>query len=460
MTIPVLSAFFGGRDCKSRPSIGERPSAVFPPGGRRRSPPEGEVAAARGTIASALGQIAPYNPDDLIGKRGYAIYDQMQHDAQVQACLTIKKLAVLSRGWEVHPASNELSDVEVADFVRFALDEMRGSILDVLFNVLDALAKGFSVLEMNYCTLDKDPHRGRIGLASIKAKDPSTFAFDTDEFLNVKGLSRSILSPSMLGRDLQSRPLPPEKFIIYSYMPRYESPYGTSDLRAAYKHYWSKDLLTRFMNIYLEKYGSPTAKGTFKRGTPKSGQEELMRVLDKIQQQTAIVIPEDVQIELLEANRGGEAGYLQAIEFHDKQISRAILCQTLMTDEGTRVGSFALAKVHLDVLKMCLRKLKRDLEESVMQEQVIKRLVDYNFPESLGRISKPLGRISRSGSTGASLGRISESGSAGKYPTFSLGPLEDQDVVQLSGVIEKLVSGQIVRPDEEWIRGYLGLPSE
>ncbi len=393
----------------------------------RRPPSMGEMATARGKFASVLGQITPCNPDDLIGRRGYAIYDQMQQDAQVQACLTIKKLAVLSRGWEVHPASNAPADVEVADFVRFVLEGMRGSILDVLYNVLDALAKGFSVLEINYRALDKEPYCGRIGLASIKAKDPSTFSFDTDEFLNVRGLKRT---PDVSGtRSPKDRSgLPAEKFVVYSYMPRYESPYGTSDLRAAYKHYWSKDLLTRFMNIYLEKYGSPTAKGTFRRGMPKAGQEELIRVIESIQQKTAIVIPEDVQIELLEANRGGEAGYLQAIEWHDKQISRAILCQTLMTDEGTRVGSFALAKVHLDVLKMCLRKLKRDLEESVMQEQVIKRLVDYNFAVSA-------------------------------YPTFSLGPLEDTDVVQLSGVIEKLVSGQIVKPDEEWIRGYLGLPT-
>ncbi len=427
MTIPILSHFFAGRHASAR-----------------RSPPVGEVAAAKGAIASALGQIAPYNPDDLIGKRGYAIYDEMQKDAQVQACLTIKKLAVLSRGWEVHPASNAPADVEVADFVRFTLNDMRGSVLDVLFAVLDALAKGFSVLEINYRTLEKEPYAGRIGLASIKPKDPATFVFETDEFLNVKGLART---PEVAGSSGSLFPksgevsgtgfpthrrtdsaLPAEKFIIYSYMPRYESPYGTSDLRAAYKHYWSKDLLTRFMNIYLERYGSPTAKGTFRRGMPKSGQEELMRVLDSIQQKTAIVIPEDVQIELLEANRGGEAGYLQAIEWHDKQISRAILCQTLMTDEGMRVGSFALAKVHLDVLKMCLRKLKRDLEESVMQEQVIKRLVDYNF-------------------------------SVSAYPTFSLGPLEDTDVAQLSGVIEKLVSGEIIKPDEEWIRGYLGIPN-
>lgn len=386
---------------------------------QKLSPSLRETATAAGALSK---HIAPYNPDGLIGKRGYGIYDQMQTDAQVQACLTIKKLAVLSHGWEIHPASSDPRDVEVAGFVRHALVEMNGSILNVLYNALDALAKGFSVMEINYCVLESGEYKGRVGLASIKSKDPSTFSFDMDEYLNVRNLVRA---SNALTKD---DPLPPGKFVIYSHMPRYESPYGTSDLRAAYKHYWSKDILTRFMNLYLEKHGSPTAKGSYKRGAPKQAQEELLRVLEKIQQQSAIVIPEDVQVELLEAGRAGESGYLQAIEWHDKQISRAILCQTLMTDEGARVGSYALAKVHLDVLKMCLHKLKRDLEEAVMREQVIKRLVDYNF-------------------------------TVAAYPTFALGPLEDADVVQLADVVEKLVSGQIIRPDEGWIRGYLGLPT-
>jgi phage gp29-like protein len=365
----------------------------------------------------------PYNPDDLIGKRGYGIYDQMQRDAQVQACLMIKKFAVLSHGWEVHPASNDPQDIRVANFVRWTLEDMRGSILDVLYNVLDALAKGFSVMEINYRLIENSPYADMVGLASIKSKDPSTFTFDTDEFMNVKSLRRTCGAD---GRGRENHP--PEKFAIYSYLPRYESPYGTSDLRAAYKHFWSKDVLMRFLNVYLEKYGSPTAKGSYKRGTPKTAQDDLLKILDKIQQQTAIVIPEDVQIELIEAQRGGEAGYLDAIEFHDKQIAKAILAQTMVTDAGARTGSYALAKVHLSVLKMCLQKLKRDLEESVMREQVIRRLVDYNFNVSA-------------------------------YPTFSLGPLEDKDLESLSNAVTKLISGEVIRPDEYWIREYLGLPT-
>lgn len=392
----------------------------------RRSPPLEETAPA-GAMASLVRSIAPYNPDDLIGKKGYAIYDRMQQDAQIQACLTIKKLAVLSRGWEVHPASDDPADIRVADFVRFALEDMRGSITDVLMNALDAVAKGFSVMEINYRIIDREPWRGMIGLASIKSKDPSGFTFDTDEFLNVRGLKKNtwVATPFYLASE---KVLPAEKFVIYSYNPRYESPYGTSDLRAAYKHYWSKDVLMKFMNVYLEKYGSPTARGTYKRGTPKQAQEELLKVLAGIQKESAIVIPDDVQVELLEAQRGGEAGFLQALEWHDKQIAKAILCQTLVTDEGVRVGSFALAKIHLDVLKMCLAKLKRDLEEALMREQVIRRLIDYNFADA-------------------------------RCPNFSLGPLEDRDMEKLADVIAKLVSGEVIRPNEGWIREYLGLPS-
>ncbi|MGQ9455078.1 MAG: phage portal protein family protein [Armatimonadota bacterium] len=393
----------------------------------RRSPPLSEIARARGYVNTSFNGIQPFSTDDLVGKHGWAVYERMQHDAQVQACLNIKKSAVLARGWQVHPSSESEEAIRTAEFVQFVLEDMRGSIMDVLANAMDAIAKGFSVMEINYRIIDRPPYDGLIGIASIKSKDPSTFAFETDEFLNIRSLKRvsDCVSSAAVGRD---EFLPPEKFVIYSYNPRYESPYGTSDLRAAYKHYWSKDVLMRFMNLYLEKYGSPTAKGSYRRGTPKAAQEELLRVLERIQQETAIVIPEDVQVELLEAHRGGEAGYLQALEFHDKQIAKAILNQTLMTDEGMRVGSFALAKVHLEVLKMCLAKLKRDLEETIMREQVIKRLVDYNF-------------------------RTNE------YPAFSLGPLEDRDLESLANAVSKLVGGEVVRPDEVWIREYLGLPA-
>jgi len=359
-----------------------------------RKPMMDEMAAAvSGGLASSTFRLASYSPDSLTSQKGLAIYDEMQKDAQVQSCLNTKKFAVLSEGWDIQPASNDQRDAEIAGFVKFCLTDMRGSVQDVLFKVLDALAKGFSICEINYKVIADGPYAGMIGLDSIKAKDPTAFGFDMDEFLNVRALVR------------MNQELPVDKFIIYTYMPGYELPHGQSDLRAAYKHWWSKEVILKFWNLYLEKFGMPTAKGSYRRGMPKDQQDELLRVLDKIQQETALVIPEDVTVELLEAQRGGDAGYRDAIEFHNKQIAKAILGQTLTSDEGN-AGSLAMAKVHENVLSFYLQKLKRDLEETVMGEQVIRRLVEINF------------------------------GSAG-CPRFVLGPSDQSDLSDTSDTQER-----------------------
>ena len=63
----------------------------------------------------------------------------MMHDPQVKACIHTKKFAVLSRGWEIHPAGATGEDARVADFVRACLGAMDGSVLDACHDVLDAL---------------------------------------------------------------------------------------------------------------------------------------------------------------------------------------------------------------------------------------------------------------------------------------------------------------------------------
>ncbi len=403
-----------------RISLGERIAGSF----RRRRPVMEEIAAARSGLASSAFRLTAYSPDDLVTRKGFAVYDEMQNDAQVRSCLNTKKFAVLSKGWSVRPASDSPGDLRSAQFVEFCLNDMNGSVQDMLFKVLDALAKGFSICEINYRMIEGGPFAGMIGLGSVKSKDPAEFGFDLDEFLNVRGLTRQ-----GAGVAPQPRTLPKEKFIIYTHMPVYELPHGQSDLRAAYKHWWSKEVILKFYNLYLEKFGMPTAKGTYRRGVPKEQQDELLRALDKIQQETALVVPEDVTVELIEAQRRGEAGYLAAIEFHNRQIAKAVLGQTLTSDEGSRVGSLAMARVHMDVLRFYLEKLKRDLEETVMREQLIRRLVEANF------------------------------GARNGIPMFSLGSLQEKDLGLLGGLVARLIDGGVVEPSEPWIREYLGIPA-
>ena len=165
--------------------------ALGPRWGKRR-PPLGEAATAFGLppdptpgILGALSSLAAPG-DDLPG--GYETLRRMQQDPQVRACLSTKKFAVLSRGWEVHAASAAPEDAAVADFVRACLGGLRGSLLDSLYDVLDALALGVSLLEIVYALIPDGPYAGMVGLAALKSKDPGDFTFETDAFLNLTGL--------------------------------------------------------------------------------------------------------------------------------------------------------------------------------------------------------------------------------------------------------------------------------
>lgn len=391
---------------------------------RQAAPPQTvELAAARRPPGASALALPPWSPDDLVRRQGLEIYGRMQTDSQVATSLATKKFAVLSRGWRVLPGGNGPEDLRAADFARSALEEMRGSVEDVLFCVLDALAKGYSVSEVNYAPVKDGPWKGLVGIASIKHKDPALFDFQCDEYLNVTALLR-------LGETGgPPRHLPREKFILYTYMPAYEDPHGRSDLRACYKHWWAKEVILRFFCTYLERHGSPVLKGTYRRGASRGQQQELLRVLDRIQQESAIVIPEDVTVELLEAAFHGEQGFLDAIAYHDRQIAKAILGETLTQEEGQRTGALALAKVHEDTMLLRLQKVKRDLEETVMREQVLKPLTRLNFRSA-------------------------------RIPRFLLGSLEDRSLDAQAAVLERLVRVGTVRPDEPWVREWLGLPHD
>ena len=360
-----------------------------------------------------------YNPDDLVGRKGLEVYSAMCKDAQVKACLAIKKASVLSRGWEIQPVKSDgARGKEVAEFCSWALEEMKGSVLTALWNICDAIAKGYSIQNLVWQVIKTGKWAGKWSPLFLKSKDPGDWGFDVDEYKNITALRHY----------LDDKTFDVSQFVVYSYNPEYSNPYGVSDLRSCYRNWWSKDLLTRFWNLYLEKYGSPTVKGSYRRGTPKAAQAELLKVLSKIQQQSAVVIPEDMKAELLETIRQGDVGYRIAVEFHNKEIAKSILNMTLITDDSSQgISSFAMAKVHLDVLRMCLKGLKLDLEETVMKEQVLRPMVRYNFG-----VDVPV-------------------------PNFSLGPMEDRELAPLSTGIKNLVDCGVLDPKDPFIREFLGL---
>ena len=194
------------------------------------------------------------NPDALVQKKGLVIYDDMKHDATVKATLFVKKFTRLSTGFIIKPASESSQDIAVAKFYERQLEQMPGTIMQTLLGMMTSLDYGYSIMEENYYFINEGEDSGKIGLASVRSKKPHDFNFKLDDFSNILALVQD-----NQGKELV---LPPDKFLITTWMPEWENPYGTADLRSAYNAWWQKDVLMRFQAMFLERYAGPILWGT------------------------------------------------------------------------------------------------------------------------------------------------------------------------------------------------------
>jgi phage gp29-like protein len=305
------------------------------------------------------------------GPLPYATYDQMQRDAMVQTVMTVKKEGVLAAKYAVLPASDSSEAKRSRDFVVECFDRMEGSPTSILNQAMDAFAKGWSVQELIFELVGD-----HLMLAAVRAKDPAKFSVKLDEFGQISGLGLDPMIPEA------PKELPLAKFVVYANRGGYGRPKGRSDLDAAYSHWSAKARLLDAWRLHLEKFASPTVLGKYESSLPAADAEELLAALQDLARRSAIVYPSEVEIGLLNAGRETSSGFMDAIEFHNREIARSVLGQTLTTDEGRRVGSLALGKVHLQVFLLQLQAIRKELADMVMTEQVIRPLIELNFGES------------------------------------------------------------------------------
>lgn len=301
------------------------------------------------------------------GPLAFSVYDQMERDSMIQTALTIKKLAVLAADFRLVVPDSSPESRRRTDFVEEAFAQMEGSPLTVLQHAMDAFAKGWSVQEMVFESV-----HDRLWLRAIRPKNPALFGLGVDAFGTPTTLHLHLPGES-------PAEVPRWKFVLYTHRSGYGRPKGRSDLDGAYSHWRAKSTLLNAWRIHLERFASPTVLGKYQRGLGAEEQGAILASLRDLQDNTAIVFPNEIEIDTLGGTKEGSTGFMEAIEFHNREIARSILGQTLTTDEGRRVGSLALGKVHLQVMLLQLNALRRELADAVMTEQIIRPLIELNF---------------------------------------------------------------------------------
>jgi len=375
---------------------------------------------------SRLGRALSFNPDTLIGKKGLQIYDKMLTDNQVIAVQTMKKMAILQSGWSLIPASEDSIDKEIAEKVEWDFIKMRGTLTDRLWDILSSKDYGFSVTEKIYWIVNEGIYKGKVGLKDLKTRRPHSFTFETDEFGNLLSLSQNNLYGVGPGNSMS-----PDKFVILVNNKNFSNWFGQSDLRSIYSNWWSKYNHIKWWNMYGERHGMPIALATYEKGTPATIQSDLKDIVKVIQTQMSAMLPPGTDIKFLEAaSRGGGANYFQTtLNYHDMAIAKGLLMPQLLgiSTQGGQ-GSYAQSKTQFDIFVLMIEMIRKQLEEEVMNEQIIRPLVDFNYVVE-------------------------------EYPTFKFNPLTSEDKFEIAKTWIEVVTGGLSIPDlkdENRLRELLG----
>jgi len=371
-------------------------------------------------------QFDTYNPDDLVQKKGIKIYRKMYKDDQVKACMAIKRIAIYSKGWRIEPASDKPKDKQIAAFIEYALtDALIGSFRTVLKRMFTAFGYGFSVSEKIPYVIKNGEFAGKIAFKKIKTRPPDGFEFKTDDFGDVSQVIQEATGRITIeGQDLK-------RLVIYSYDSEFGDVWGNSDLRAAYRAWWSKDIIIRYLNIFIERFGMGILIGKYPRGMGKEARDLLQKVLKNISAKTAVDIPSDVEIENLESQSRTQPIHIVVIEHYNKSIARAILLPDKLGFTDSPGGSYNLGENQFSLFMMLMDNLRAEIEEEVVDEQIVRDLTDMNFANVV------------------------------KYPKYKFNPLTQKDKEKLAEQFVNAVDKGVVietEADEEFFRESIDYP--
>lgn len=175
--------------------------------------------------------------------------------------------------------------------------------------------------------------------------------------------------------------LDPSKVLHYAHGGDLGNHYGVSDLRSCYAAWFSKKFIQQFWNVFLERFGQPLMAMKYPTGADSALKEGLQKILSSLSSRSDILVPEGVKVELIEATRGGTAGYDEALNYCDVRISRAILVPGLL-GMGAEVkrGSYSQSRLHLRVLMKVANDVCIDITHE-LQKKIIEPMIRMNFAD-------------------------------------------------------------------------------
>jgi phage gp29-like protein len=279
-------------------------------------------------------------------------------DAHQLGVLAVRKRAVANLPWHLEPATDSPRDREIAEWCERVVREIDG--LETAFlDLLDAVYKGYAISELTWGVRE-----GRHVLLGIEYRPQRWFKPDPDDPMRWRLLDNA---DAMDGVPLQA-----DGYVIHTSRARSGWPVQAALGRVLVWLYLFKSYALKDWVAYVEMFGSPLRVGKFPVGSKKPDIDALYTALVQLGVDAAAVIPADMAVEFVVDGgpRTGGDTFEKLLSWVDKAESKAILGQTLTTEEGSS-GTQALGTVHnevrLDIVVADAKQLASSLTRYVLE---------------------------------------------------------------------------------------------
>lgn len=336
-----------------------------------------------GTVASGLtperlaGILRACDEGDL--EQFMILAEEMEErDPHYQSVLGIRKRVISGVSPTVKAASESASDRTIADAVLADIaehDEFEALVEDLL----DALGKGFSVVEIDW-------HRSatRWQPSAFIWRDPRFFMFDRNTGREIR--LRDEADPA------DGIPLEPFKFVHHRAKLKSGLPFRSGLARLVAFSWMCKAYTVKDWMAFVETYGLPLRLGRYGEQATPQDVETLFRAVANIGTDAAAVLPESMRIEFVDAaSSTGDRVFENLARYLDEQISKGVLGQTMTSDNGS---SEAQANVHNEVRHDIAASDARSVSKCITRD-LVRPYVDLNFgvqaryPKLVIEISEP-----------------------------------------------------------------------
>lgn len=259
--------------------------------------------------------------------------EQMEEkDLHYLSVLGTRKRAVSQLPIEVVAASDSPEHEGDAQLIRDWLQ--RDTLETELFDILDAVGKGYSVTELIWEMSSRLWVPGK-----LKWRDPRWFEFDQVDGETIK---LRTVGPS--------EPLAGFKYITHVHPAKSGLAIRGGLARPVAWFYLFKNYSVKDWVTFMDAYGMPLRVGKYENGTTEDNIRLLLRALAMLGSDAAAAIPKSMEVEFID-RKGGENGdfFERFATWADLQVSKGVLGQTSTTDALAGGLGSGQANTHNDV---------------------------------------------------------------------------------------------------------------